>query len=191
MKSASLKLVLTGIMICLTVLTFVLVGSCGKGRTPAPSIDLEPAVKTGQSVLNRRNIPPLEELLAELDALEKPSQADPQVWVKLKTDMREWLMATFGDSKGVSKYPYRDPEKPDPGPPTHDYVKPRDLCWASSGALGKLTWIYVNDGDYDEDGKVSIADITPLAIYYDQEVVYDNSIQELIDEDDELRQDLG
>lgn len=66
------RIVLSGLVLCLAVLMLVLVGSCGKGRTSAPSINLEPAVKTGHSVLSRRNIPPLEELLAELDALDKP-----------------------------------------------------------------------------------------------------------------------
>lgn len=185
MKNLSVKLVLSGVLTCLVVLMLVIVGSCGKSRISAPSINVEPVAKAGSSVWSRRNIPPLEELLAELDALEKPPEVDSSLWASLKADMREWLMATFDDAKGVSKYPYRDPEKPDPGPPTHDYVKPRDLCWASSGAFGKLVWRYVNDGDYDQGGKVGIEDIALIAMHYGEYVGDEvNTIRELIDEDD-------
>ncbi len=188
MKNLSVKLVLSGAIVCLAVLMLAIVGSCGKSRTSAPSINVEPASKSGHSVLSRRNIPPIEELLEELDALDKPPEVDSALWASLKADMREWLLETFGDGKGVSRYP-GDDEDPPVYLGTNDYVKARKLVWKAAGAYGKLEWRYVNDGDYNQDSQVSIADITPLAIYYGQQVDDEdeelNTIRELIDEDDE------
>jgi len=187
MKSVTAKLVLTGIMLCLAVLMLAIVGSCGKGKAASPSIAVEPVAKSGNSVWSRRNIPPLEELLAELDALDKPPEVDSALWTGLKAEMREWLLETFGGGKGVSRYP-GDDEDPPVYLGTNDYVKARNLVWKAAGAYGKLEWRYVNDGDYNQDSQVSIADITPLAIYYGQQVDDEdedlNTIRELIDEDD-------
>jgi len=180
MMKVDAKLVISGIIACLTVLMLVFAGSCGKSRTSAPLISVEPAIKSGKSVWDRRNIPPLEELLAELDALEKPPEVDSALWASLTADMREWLVGTFGEGKSASAYPQE-------GPPNVDYVKARNLHWESEGDYGKLVWRYVNDGDYNQDSQVSIADITPLAIYYGQNVDEEDeefyTIRELIDGD--------
>ncbi|MCD6282042.1 hypothetical protein J7J84_00330, partial [bacterium] len=192
MKNLNVKLVLTGVIACLTVLMLALAGSCGKSKATSPSSSVEPASMSVKSVLSRRNIPPLEELLAELDALDKPPEVDGALWASLKADMRDWLIETFGKGKGASKYPPNyDLENPDETSATHDYVKPRDLQWEKreddpdEETFGKITWRYANDGDYDENGVVSISDITPLAMHHGEWVDEDNSIQELIDEDDD------
>ena len=48
---------------------------------------------------------------------------------------------------------------------------------------GDLTWRYVNDGDYNQDGIVTVGDITPLAIHYGH-IVGTDDYDEVIDEDD-------
>jgi len=187
MKCLNMKLVVSGVFICLAAFLVAFSGSCGKSKNGLPSVTVEPTIKSGRSVWERRKIPPLEELLAELDALEKPPEVDGALWTGLKAEMREWLLETFGGGKGVSRYPGDDVD-----PPvylgTNDYVKARNLVWKAAGAYGKLEWRYVNDGDYNQDSQVSIADITPLAIYYGQQVDDEdedlNTIRELIDEDD-------
>ena len=85
----------------------------------------------------------------------------------MKTKLRELLTARYGDGKGTSKW------LPDGRlvreHASKDYVKPRNLHWEKDNhpynpsAYGKLVWTYVNDGDYDQNGAVKIADITPLA----------------------------
>jgi|GEM_PF-1184228 len=191
MKCLNMKLVVSGVFICLAAFLVAFSGSCGKSKNGLPSVTVEPTIKSGRSVWERRKIPPLEELLAELDALEKPPEVDGALWTGLKAEMREWLLETFGNSKEVSRYPGDDRE-PYEYLGTTDYVKARDLCWESEGNYGKLVWRYVNDGDYNQDSQVSIADITPLAIYYGQQVGDEvNTIRELIDEDDDDTNDDG
>ena len=183
MKKVDVKIVFSGIIACLVLLMLVFAGSCGKSKASSPSSHVELASMSVKSVLSRRNIPPLEELLAELDALDKPPEVDGELWASLKADMRECLLETFGGGKRVSKYL---------GDPTSDYVKPRDLKWEKreddpeEETFGKLVWRYANDGDYEQDGIVYIEDFTPFAMHYGEYVGDEaNTILELIDEDDD------
>ena len=186
MKYPSVKLALSGGLVILAVLVLLLIGSCGKGKSTSTLLAPQESVRGSPSVETEgRKLPSLEEVLANLDALEKPAEADRRVWMAIKGDLREWLLENYQNARGVRKYDPDPPEGARPYPPTHDYVKPRDLKWSHSGTYGKLVWTYVNDGDYNQDGTVNVSDITPLAAYYDQHVYQDNTIQELIDEDDE------
>jgi len=181
------KLVLSGVLICLAVLMFAIVGSCGKGKARAPTV--APTATVPAQRETSRRIPPLDELLRELENLKKPPNTDREVWAAMKKDMREWLIETFGDGKGGSRYAGEHLEPP-AFTGTHDYVKARDLKWKPYGVYGALTWRYVNDGDYNQDSLVAIADMTPLAAHYGEQVskdpANDNPILELIDEDDDL-----
>jgi hypothetical protein len=52
-------------------------------------------------------------------------------------------------------------------PPTGDCNKPRGLEIASDGIGGwELTWPFCNHGDYSQDGKVDVSDITPIAVHF-------------------------
>jgi len=132
-------------------------------------------------------------VLAELDALDRPPEADPKAWVSMKAKLRRLLVEKYQQGRSVSKYvPGYDPEDPNHTSASKDYVKPRNLQWVkdSNYTYGKLMWAYVNDGDYNEDGVVNVTDLTPLAVHLDQQVPPDLNpndlifpIQELIDED--------
>src|SRR5690606_7011804 len=39
-----------------------------------------------------------------------------------------------------------------------------------------LSWVYRNVGDYDLNGLVNVSDLTPLAQYWQQQVVYDDPV---------------
>jgi len=177
MKPRTGKVVVSGILICLALLVFLLAGSCGKRKAKAPTVVPTATVPATQRETSRR-IPRLDELLRQLRNLKKPPKADRRVWAKLKAEMRRWLIEKFGDGKGASAYPKE-------GPPTVGYVKARDLEWQAEGTYGKLVWRYVNDGDYNQDSLVSALDITPLAVHMGEPVTGNNTIQELIDEHDE------
>jgi hypothetical protein len=97
-----MKLVVSGVFICLVAFLVAFSGSCGKSKTGLSTFTIEPPAKSGNSVWSRRNIPPLEELLAELDSLDKPPEVDSTLWASLKADMREWLIGTFGEGKSAS-----------------------------------------------------------------------------------------
>jgi len=148
---------------CLAVLVFVLLPSCGKKKSATANISVNPTQSHSQRAVSRPEVPPLDELLEQLRELQKPPQVEPQLWCSLKSALRERLIARFGNGKGVSSYPYQAPK-------THDYVKARDLVWEPGGTYGKLKWYYVNDGDYDQGSQVAIEDITRLAMHMDERV---------------------
>lgn len=37
-----------------------------------------------------------------------------------------------------------------------------------------LSWVYRNVGDYDQNGQVNVADLTPLALFWQQQAIYDD-----------------
>jgi hypothetical protein len=52
-------------------------------------------------------------------------------------------------------------------PPTGDCNKPQGLEIAPDGIGGwELTWPFCNHGDYNQDGKVDVSDITPIAVHF-------------------------
>ena len=55
-----------------------------------------------------------------------------------------------------------------------------------------ITWHYRNAGDYDQNGKVEIADVTQLAIHFGEAVGEDkNTLAAVIDGDDSGSVDIG
>jgi len=156
--------------VLLIMLALALLASCGAGgSTPWPARGDVATTSSGHP----HYVQDLATALAELDALECPEGADPEVFAQIREDMRRMLVNKYS-GKQVSDYN-----------PTHEHVKVRGFDWDPGGTYGKLVWIYVNDGDYNQDSTVNVSDITPLAAHYDEEVTGDNTIQELIDEDDE------
>ena len=171
MRNRSQKLVVAVLFAGLAVLVLLFAGSCG-GRSPTPAAAISSSAHQGSSVEDSSF---LKEELKRLDELPLPEGVDPKLWASLKERMRNFLTDRYSGKQ--SSY-YQDGW-------THYYVVPRELIWESAGDNGKLTWIYVNDGDYDQGGTVGLEDITPLAIHHGEGVTADNTIQELIDEDDE------
>jgi len=188
MKYPSVKFALSGGLVILAVLVFVLIGSCGKGKSASSLLAPQESVRGSPSVeTETRKLPSLDEVLAQLDALEKPGEADPKAWVSVKAKLRRLLVEKYRQGKSVSKYvPGYDPEDPNHTSASKDYVKPRNLQWVAdcNYTYGKLVWTYVNDGDYDQNSIVSISDLTPLAVHYGHTVGTDD-YDEMIDEDDE------
>lgn len=54
--------------------------SCGKKSSEPVLNGSGPGEKAGRSVLNGRPVPPLADLLSELDALQKPPSISPHLW---------------------------------------------------------------------------------------------------------------
>ena len=173
MRNRSQKLVVSVLFAGLAVLVLLFAGSCG-GRSPTPAAAISSSAHQGSSVEDSSF---LKEELKRLDELPLPEGVDPKLWASLKERMRNFLTDRYSgkQSSYYEDYPYH----------THFYVVPRELNWESDVSNGKLNWIYVNDGDYDQGSTVGLEDITPVAIHYDEEVTANNTIQELIDEDDE------
>ena len=183
MKPRTGKVVVSGILICLALLVFLLAGSCGKRKAKAPTVVPTATVPATQRETSRR-IPRLDELLRQLKNLKKPANTEPKVWAAMKKDMRDFLLRTFGGGKGASRLPF--PYYKNGLLPTTGYVLLRDFHWEPvEDTYGDLVWTYVNDGDYNQDGIVAIGDMTPLAVHLGEPEGDPNSITEMIDEDDE------
>lgn len=94
--------------------------------------------------------------IAELDSLEIPRGANPAVFESLRDALRDALIAR-GDGKLVAT------------PPTGSVNAIPDLAITDNGnGTFNYAWHYYNVGDYNQDGTVGIADITPLAIHFNQ-----------------------
>jgi len=96
---------------------------------------------------------PLHDALDEIDALETPEGVGPALFQQLKDELAKQLSA-----KGVGKIVST--------PPTGEANRVDDLELTDDGGTYALTWHYKNLGDYDQNGTVGIADITPLAMHY-------------------------
>jgi|GEM_PF-1503266 len=120
--------------------TLPTIGSATKER-PAPGVAVEQS---------------LDDALAELDAFQAPEGIDPGLFDTLKGALRDALIAR-NTGKFVSA-------------PPGDTSRVTDLDLVDIAGTYALTWHYRNEGDYDQSGTVNIADITPIAMYYGQEV---------------------
>jgi len=74
MKKLVLKLALTSALMCLAVLVFALLPSCGKKKSAPASINVSPAQSQDERTASRPEVPPLDELLEQLRELQKPPQ---------------------------------------------------------------------------------------------------------------------
>lgn len=96
----------------------------------------------------------LAEALAELEALSRPDGVDPWLWQELTTKLAKVLA-----SRSVSEILQHPPDG------DHNCVTDLALVGGGEGSYS-LEWTYVNCGDYNLDGLVSIHDITAIGQYY-------------------------
>ncbi len=100
----------------------------------------------------------LADVISELNDLQPPPQVDADIFETLKSELAQAL-----SSRSASKFAST--------PPTGDDNVVDDLEIASQdGTQISLTWSYRNVGDYNQDGVVSIQDITPLAEHFFHQV---------------------
>lgn len=99
---------------------------------------------------------------SELDALEVPDGVDPALFEELKDALEEALVA-WGIDRMVSTPPTGDNNRVDPLNYYIEDVEGTDHYF--------LTWLYRSPGDYDLSGKVGIADITPIAMHYGEDII--------------------
>jgi hypothetical protein len=89
--------------------------------------------------------------VAQALALQPPSGVDPAVFEKLRDELvRQLRLRAEGKLASAA--------------PLNSGCQVRDLSY--DGLTGTLTWTYANAGDYNIDGIVGVADITPLALYF-------------------------
>ena len=131
--------------------------SCGGGRRlpSTPSFNSVSPVTAAERTAPVQEIT-LQEALSELETLQVPEGVDSALFEELKAALRDALAAK-GASKLISKPPVGEANR----------VDDLELIDNSDGTY-TLTWSYKNVGDYNQDGIVSIADITPLAVHFNE-----------------------
>lgn len=115
--------------------------------------------------------------LAQLEALQAPEGVDAAVFASLKGALADALKARGG--KAISSPPV--------GP--KNTVNDFEIFY-EEGQM-RLRWHYRNNGDYDQNGVVGVADITPLAMHWNEGAFNDDTIQGVIDGNDNERVEVG
>jgi hypothetical protein len=93
----------------------------------------------------------VDDAVSQALAMQPPSGVDPAVFNKLRDELVRQLRLK-ADGKLTSSAP------------AGDGGKVTDLSY--DAVSGNLTWSYTNDGDYNLDGSVGVADITPIAAHF-------------------------
>ncbi|MCD6282858.1 hypothetical protein J7J84_04550 [bacterium] len=172
------------LMVIYLLLLLLVTTSCGGGgegsvarglRAPEASFSpgSSPADKTSPAFcagLDCRVDVSLDDALAELDALETPEGVDAALFAELKGALAKALMDNPPARRG-SLVPQG--EEPGPAHGVRKFVSTVPTDGGNSVELvvtdeggPHLVWSEINLGDYDMNSVVSIADITPLAMFY-------------------------
>jgi hypothetical protein len=123
------------------------VAACGGGDAKPTAGSLFPATSMDAS-----------QVLAELDAAQAPEGVDAELFAQLKNELAAQLRAT-NNARLVS------------APPMGESNRVTDLVALDNGdGTFEVVWHYRNTGDYDQNGAVSISDITPIAQNFGTEV---------------------
>jgi PKD repeat protein len=116
------------------LLLALLCAGCGRQAQPTDTSDTDTTLAAA---------------LAELEALPVPAGADPRLWTQLKRGLAASL-----ERSGAVRFAA--------ALPGGDSATVSDLAAVDTGGALELRWTYRNKGDYNQDGLVSINDLTPL-----------------------------
>ena len=148
MKRVNSVVALMAVALLLLLAVLALPG-CGKG---GKDLGLESASDTAAS--SSRELPSLEEALAEVDEYPRPKEVDAVLWERLKERLKAGIVARYNSKTTSATASGQDPVT--------------DLSWSSDWPTGpvQLSWSYHNLGDYNQNSLVEVGDITPVAIHY-------------------------
>ncbi len=138
-------LVLRAALIPTLLFVVCLCAACGAGTRSSNSGQASEVMRSGVAAA-----------LSELAAMEAPQGADVKVFENLRSELARQLTA-----KGTAKITCAPPST------AASRVTDLELLDQGGGAFS-LVWHYQNLGDYNQDGFVGVADITPIAISYGQ-----------------------
>jgi len=100
----------------------------------------------------------LDSALDELASLETPAGVSEELFAGLKRELARVLTARMSNGRQASEPPL-------------DGRSEAPLLWNQDTTT--LTWYYYNTGDYNQDGFVTVSDITPLGQNFDAEGPFD------------------
>jgi len=155
------------------ICVLLLLVSCGGGNQPS-AISLQLSDGSGGIQAADESVPQsLNEALAGLDALQTPEGVDSQLFQGLKDELAALLTARSQQS-ATGRFASQAP--------CGDCNKVTALTLVDMGESEyRLLWHEVNVGDYDNNGTVGIADITPIAMHFGEDASDPNSATGLID----------
>jgi hypothetical protein len=112
--------------------------SCGKGAQPTPLVPADSAVN-------------IEEAIASLSDMPAPPNADAVIWVQLRDELAAVLARQGQGGRHAASAPTGDSA----------------AVQLSLDAAGQtLSWYLVNPGDYNQDGRVAVSDLSPVGIHF-------------------------
>lgn len=150
-----LRSLIRGAAPTLLILLIVLaLATCGGRKHKAPVV---PELTGGGAQPQPRQEVSLDQALAELEAMEAPESVDAGIFQQLKDELARQLVA-----RGEGKFASTPPGE-------NSRVTDLDLLDNWDGTYS-LVWHYHNLGDYDQNGAVGIADITPIAVHFGEQV---------------------
>jgi uncharacterized protein YkwD len=116
----------------------------------------------------------INDALAELHALQPPAGVDAALWTQLRSALAACL--TTDNQQPTTRFAS--------APPQGTASRALDLALVDIGGGNRtLTWSYRNGGDYDQNGTVGIADITPIAQRFGNDAGGPNSAAGVVDGD--------
>ncbi len=147
---------------------FAMLLACGGRKStigsPLPGGKDKPRVSMEHDLAN---------VLLELDAAQAPAGVDSALFAQLKEALRAAL-----EDRYHGKFVATPPTGPDNEIPDFNFEDNGD-------GTHTFSWSYYNVGDYDQNGTINIADITPIAVHFGEDVPADdaarNSTQAVVD----------
>jgi PKD repeat protein len=138
-----------GILRVIAVALLLACAACG-GHGSGTALSVPPDQSALQS---DSQCPELQKALAELDALAIPPGVDAALFAQLKAELGKLLRGKADLKQAASA-------------PISARSKVNDLGIAGSGGNARFTWTHRNEGDFNQDGIVSVSDLTPLGIHF-------------------------
>jgi len=128
----------------------------------------------------------LDNILADIDAYQPPEGVDRQIFERMRKQLREGIERNYL-IRGTTSLDAPDWIK------NYNKIQSNDLELSSSrDEPVRLKWPYRNIGDYGQNGSVTVADITPVAVHYGEH--YPDmwqEIDEVIDSGHHVEPSLG
>ncbi len=134
-----------------SMLLALAVGSCGGkgGKTPT----LHQAASTKETVPVEQTFA---EIMAQLAAIEPPQGVSADTWAQVKGEFARLMESEWAEGVKITS------RAPSGKPNQVQYIYAYKLTGVGPDPQIEVIWRYRNAGDYDLNGEVSIADLTPL-----------------------------
>jgi outer membrane protein assembly factor BamB len=98
-----------------------------------------------------------QQAIAQVDNCAVPAGVEPHLWAQLQDALKRTLQ-----EKVAAQIPV--------APPTGEHNRVPNIQYSGNpGEPLVLNWYYVNVGDYNQDGLVSVNDLTPLGVHFNEQ----------------------